>query len=306
MTMISIFTRRIVLLRGGQAGQATLLLAIVAAVILSLVYATVYISHLGAAKVASANASDAIALSAATWEARGLNTIAALNDGILQCFRVIRWTCVIWAALAVAACSGVGMPAFATYTRYAIKTIRSCWKCARELADWSDKVRTATPGLVLAETVSLSKTLKVAGAIHPFDPRGRHDARNTLELHVAPGPPLYLIDALGPIAQVPRRIKKWKWASHVVGQICGVIDGAIRTIIGGDGRPIRMLVPESDLSKRQKVRFAGLTSSTPLPIPDKDWSRDRKFLFVSYAEPYGGTSTEMTWRSRLTEKPEEQ
>src|SRR5512143_1171332 len=110
MTMISIFTRRIILLRNGYAGQATLLLLVVVTAILSLVYATVYISHLGAAKVASSNASDAIVLSAATWEARGLNMIAALNDGILQCFRVIRWTCVVWAALAVAACSGAGMP----------------------------------------------------------------------------------------------------------------------------------------------------------------------------------------------------
>jgi len=305
MTMISIFTRRIILLRSGNAGQASLLLAVVVTAILSLVYATVYISHLGAAKVASANASDAIVLSAATWEARGLNMIAALNDGILQCFRVIRWTCVVWAALAVAACSGVGMPAFAAYSRQAVKMIRSYWKCARELADWSEKVKKATPALALADTVSLSKTLKVTGVIHPFDPRGRHDGRDTLELHVAPGPPLYLIDALGPIAQIPRRIKKWKWASRVVGQICAVIDGAVRTIVGGDGRPIRMLVPESDFPKRQKVRFAGFKSSTALPIPAPDWSRERRFFFESFAEPYGGSATEMNWRSRLTEKSEE-
>lgn len=303
--MISIFTRRIILLRNGYAGQATLLLLVVVTAILSLVYATVYISHLGAAKVASANASDAIVLSAATWEARGLNMIAALNDGILQCFRVIRWTCVVWAALAVAACSGVGMPAFAAYSRQAVKMIRSYWKCARELADWSEKVRKATPALALGDTVSLSKTLKVTGVIHPFDPRGRHDGRDTLELHVAPGPPLYLIDALGPIAQIPRRIKKWKWASRIVGQICAVIDGAVRTIIGGDGRPIRMLVPESDFLTRQKVRFAGFKSSSPLPIPDRDFSREQRFFFESFAEPYGGSATDMTWRSRLTEKSEE-
>lgn len=303
--MIAIFTRRIALLRNGNAGQATLLLAIVATAILSLVYATVYISHLGAAKVASANAADAVALSAATWEARGLNMIAALNDGILQCFRVIRWTCAVWAALAVAACSGVGMPAFASYSRQAIKMIRSYWRCARELADWSARVKTAIPALALVETISLSKTLKVAGTIHPFDPRGPHDGRNTLELHVAPGPPLYLVDALGPIAQVPRRIKKWKWAGRAVGQISAVIDGAIRAIIGGDPRPIRMLVPESDFPKRQKVRFAGFRSSAPLPIPDRDWSRARRFFVESFAEPYGGSATEMTWRSRLTEKPEE-
>ncbi len=304
MTMITFFSRRIVDARNGRAGQATLIFAVVVTAILSLVYATVYVAHLGAAKVASANATDAVALSAATWEARGLNIIAALNDGILQCFRVIRWTCVIWAALAVAACSGAGMPVFAAYSKQAIKTIRTCWRCARELADWAEQVRKATPVLALAETLSLSRSLAVAGVIYPCDPRGRHDADNTLELHVAPGPPLYLIDALGPIAQIPRKIRKWKWASRYVGQICGVIDGAIRTIIGGDGRPVRMLLPEDDLAKRQKVRFSGITTSTPLPIPDRDWSRKRRFAFESYAEPYGGSGTEMTWKSRLTEKPE--
>ncbi len=302
--MISPLTRRIILLRRGNAGQAVLLIAIVIVVVLSLVYATVYVSHLGAAKVAAANASDAIALSAATWEARGLNTIAALNDGILQCFRVIRWTCVVWAALAIAACTGAGMPAFATYSRQAVKTIRACWRCARELADWSERVRKAVPALVLAETVSLTRSLKTTGTIHPFDPRGRHDGENTLELHVAPGPPLYLIDALGPIAQVPRRIKSWKWANHLVGQVCGVIDGAIRTIVAGDPKPIRMLAPESDFAKRQKIRFIGITSSTRLPIPDPEWSQARAFASEAFAEPYGGNATEMKWKSRLTEEQE--
>ncbi len=303
--MISLFTDRIVLVRGGNAGQATLLLAVVVVAILSLVYATVYVTHLGAAKVASANASDTIALSAATWEARGLNVIAALNDGIVQCFRVIRWTCVVWAALAVAACSGAGMPAFATYTRQAIRLIRAYWKCARQLAEWSEQVKKAIPSLVLAEAISLSRSLKVTGTIHPVDPRGRHDADHTLELHVAPGPPLYLLDALGPIADVPRRIRKWKWASHLVGQVCSAIDGAIRAIIGGDGRPIRMLVPEDDFPKRQKVRFAGIVGSSPLPLPDREWGREQKFVAEAFAEPYGGSATEMTWRSRLTGRPEE-
>ncbi len=303
--MISVFTTRIVLLRGGRTGQATLLLAVVVVAILSLVYATIYVTHLGAAKVASANACDSVALSAATWEARGLNVIAALNDGILQCFRVIRWTCAVWAALAVAACTGAGMPAFVAYSKQAIRTIRASWKCARELAEWSEQVRKALPPLVLAETAALSKTLKVSGVLHPFDPRGRHDAENTLELHVAPGPPLQLIDALGPIAEVPRRLRRWKWANHLVGQVCGVIDGAIRTILAGDGRPIRMLLPENDLPRRQKLRFAGVMTSTPLPIPDPDWSGERRFIAEAFAEPYGGSSTEMTWRSRLTERPEE-
>src|SRR4030065_150920 len=98
--------------RRGAYGQAALLLLPTLTAILSVVFAAVYVAHLGVEKIASANAVDAIALSAATWEARGLNLIAAFNDGIQQCFRLIRWTWVFWAAMAIAACTGVGLPAF--------------------------------------------------------------------------------------------------------------------------------------------------------------------------------------------------
>lgn len=302
--MIALFSKQAVLLRRGNAGQATVLLLTAAAAILSVAFASVYVSHLGAEKVAAANAVDAVALSAATWEARGLNMIAALNDGILQCLRVIRWTCIVWAALAVTACFGVGIPAFVAYSRRAIKIIRSYWKCARQLAEWSEKVKEATPYLVLAETVSLSKKLSVVGTLLPLDPRGAHDRENTLELHVAKGPPIHLVDALGPIIEVPGKIGKSRWSKKITRRIIGVVDAAIRAIIGAGGEPIRMLVPESDFAKRQKIRFAGFRSSSPLPIADPAWSAAKRFYSECWAEPHGGGAASMTWRSRLTGKPE--
>jgi hypothetical protein len=301
MASVSLFPRQIASLRRGEAGQAALLLIVSVAAILSLLFATIHVSHLGGEKVAAANAVDAIVLSAATWEARCLNVIAALNDGILQCLRAIRWTCVIWASLAVSALFG-GFPAFAAYSREAPRIIRSYWKCARQLADWAEKVKRAAPYLVLAETAALSKTLNVAGILHPFDPRGPHDGRDTLELHLTFGPPLDLAEALGPIARIRNAIKKMKWAKKVAGRVVSVIDAALRSIAGPGGQSIRLLVPEDDFPVRQKVRFTGSRVADPLPIPYLNWARKERFFHEAHAEPYGGDTTRMTWKSRLIDQ----
>ena len=117
--MIGFFSRQAIQLRAGNRGQATALFLVVVVTLLAVVFASIRLHHVAMARVATADSVDAIALSAATWEARCLNLIAALNDGAIQCFRVIRWTCVVWAALAVAAATGYGAPAFALYTRQA-------------------------------------------------------------------------------------------------------------------------------------------------------------------------------------------
>ncbi|MBI5419159.1 MAG: hypothetical protein HZA60_03625 [Deltaproteobacteria bacterium] len=300
--MISFFSRQIDHRRRGNAGQAAVLFLTTICAILALVFATIHTSHLGLERIAASNAVDAIALSAATWEARGLNLIAALNDGILQCFRVIRWICIVWASLAVAACFGAGMPAFSAYSQRAPRMIRSYWKTAKQLEEWSVKVKNVTPYLVLAETAALAGKLKVTGALYPCNPRGPHDGESTLELHLKPGPPLLLVDALGPITSIPARISKWKWAKKISRTIIAVIDTAIRPILGIGGKPIRMLEPEEDFPRRQNVRFAGYKTVSPLPIPYLNWPAKSRFLMEARGEPFGGGTMEMTWGSRLIEK----
>lgn len=301
--MITLYSRQILHWRKGNVGQAAILLLTTVSAILLLIFSTIYTVHLGAERIASSNAVDAIALSAATWEARGLNLIASLNDGILQCVRAIRAICVVWASLAVAACLGAGLTAFTAYSRRAPGMIRSYWNCARQLAEWADKVKSLTPYLVLAETASLSRKLKVTGLLTPSNPRGAHDGENTLELHLRPGPPLSLADALNPISAIPGKIAKGKWAKNIVRAVTNVINTALRSILKSAGPPIRMLEPEEDFPRRQKVRFSGSRTSSPLPIPyiHRDTQR---FLMEAFAEPYGGNIAEMNWRSRLTDRLE--
>jgi hypothetical protein len=300
--MIGYFSRQAVRLRAGNYGQATALFLVAAATLLAVVFASIRLHHVAAARVSTANSVDAIALSAATWEARCLNLIAALNDGAIQCLRVIRWTCVQWAALAVAAAFGFGAPAFATYTREARRLIAGYWDTAHLLVSWSEKIRKAAPYLVLGEVAALSSRRSIAGILFPPNPRGPHDGRNTLELHLAPGAPIPLTDAIAPISGVLNRLKRIRVLRSAMKTVIALLDTALRGIVGTGKGPIRMLEPETDFPDRQFVRFEGIHTVPDLPIPFLGERGKRRVLEVATAHPYGGGSAEMTWRSRLTER----
>jgi len=296
--MLSLFPRQRLRLRSGCAGQATILLLATVSALLSIGLAALQLQHLGTETVEVTNRIDSIALSAATWEARGLNIIAALNDGILQTLRLIRWTCIVWAALAIAACFGSVGP-FLEYSRRAPGILRNLWDCALQLSRWSGKVRDAIPWLVLQETASLADRFHIRGTLIPMDPRGKHDGKNTLELHIAPGPPITFEEAISPITRIPRKIAKWRWAKRIVRLVTSVIERALRGILGDIPGSIRMLVPEEDLPLRQKVRFAGWRSPSPLPVPFLPLPKSAPIADFAVGEVYGGAAAEMTWKSRL-------
>ena len=302
MTLIGYFSRQAVQLRAGNRGQATALFLVVAATVLVVVFASIRLHHVAVARVSTANSVDAIALSAATWEARCLNLIAALNDGAIQCFRVIRWTCVLWAALALAAAFGFGAPAFVEYTREARRLIAGYWDTAHLLVSWSEKIRKAAPYLVLGEVASLSSRRNVAGILFPPNPRGPHDGKNTLELHLAPGAPISLTETIAPISGVLKQLKRTRFLKSTMKPVIALLDTALRGIVGTGKGPIRMLEPEIDFPDRQFVRFEGIHAVPALPIPFLDEQGKRRVLEEATAQPYGGGSAEMTWRSRLTER----
>jgi len=299
--MIGYFSRQALHARNGNRGQATALFLVVASTLTAMVFVSIALHNASVARVACANAVDAVALNAATWEARCLNMIAALNDGVVQCLRVIRWTAVVWAALAVAAAFGVGLPAFLEYTKYARKLISGYWKTAHQLVVWSEKLRKAAPYLVLAETAALAKKRNVVGVLFPMNPGGPHDGRNTLELHLEPGPPVTLMEAIAPIASTLKRIKKVRILNGTAKKVASFLEEALGAILGGGKGPIRMLVPEPDFPRRQFVRFAGSRTVPRLPIPLLGQKEAGRVFAEAQAEPYGGDSAEMTWKSRLTD-----
>ena len=299
--MIGYFSRQALHARNGNTGQATALFLVVASTLMAMVFVSIALHNISVARVACANAVDAIALNAATWEARCLNMIAALNDGVAQCLRVIRWTCVVWAALAVAAAFGVGLPPFLEYTKYARQLISGYWKTAHQLVEWSEKIRKAAPYLVLGETLALAKKRDVAGVLFPSIPGGPHDGMNTLELHLEPGPPVTLLDAIAPVTTALKKIKKVRILKGAAKKVASFLEEALGAILGGGKGPLRMLVPEPDFPRRQYVRFAGSRTVPSLPVPMLGQKGNKRVFAEAQAEPYGGGSAEMTWKSRLTE-----
>jgi len=298
--MIRYFSRQILHVRNGESGQAMPLFLVVSCTVMTLLFVSIVAHNMAASRVACANAIDAIALNAATWEARCLNMIAALNDGISKCMQVIMWTCVVWAGLAIAAAFGIGAPAFAEYSRYARELISKCWKAAHTLASWSEQIRDLTPYLVLGETIALASKLGVEGILHPFDPRGPHDGTNTLELHLEYGPPIHLTDAFEPIFSALNKLSKVRFPDGTLKAIKNTLNSTINLILGGNNKPIRKLIPEKDFSKRQFVRFVGSRKIQPLPIPFLRNNETERIFDQAQAEPYDGDAESMTWKSRLT------
>jgi hypothetical protein len=300
--MIGYLSRQAIRFRVGDRGQATALFLVVGVTLLVVVFASIRLHHVAVARVATADSVDAIALSAATWEARCLNLIAALNDGAIQCMRVIRWTSAVWAAMAVAAATGYGAPAFAAYTRKARRLIAGYWDTAHLLVSWSEKIRKAAPYLVLADVADLSMRRNVAGVLFPADPRGPHDGKNTLELHLTPGEPVTLQEAMAPIGAALKKLKSNRILKNAAAAVISLLDAAIGAIVGTDKGPIRMLEPEADFPERQFVRFEGIHTVPDLPVPFLDEQRKRRVFEEATAQPYGGGSAVMTWKSRLTER----
>ena len=303
--MIRYFSHQALCIRNGKNGQAIVLFLVVVCTVMTMLFVSIVARNVAASRVACANAIDAIALNAATWEARCLNIIAALNDGISKCMDIILWTCIVWAALAIAAAFGVGAAAFAEYTRYARELISDCWKTAHMLASWSEEIRDLAPYLVLGETIALSSKLGVVGVLQPFNPSGPHDGENTLELHLEYGPPINLTDAFEPIFSALERLNRVRKPDGTLKAIKKTLNNAINLILGGNNKPIHMLIPEKDFSKRQFVYFAGSRKIQQLPIPFLGNTETERIFDQAQAEPYGGGSESMTWKSRLTIKSEE-
>ena len=298
--MIRYFSHQALHVRNRKSGQAMPLFLVVICTVMTLLFVSIVVHNMAASRVACANAIDAIALNAATWEARCLNVIAALNDGISQCMNIILWICATWAVMAGLAAFGVGVPVFNAYTKYAREFISNCWNTAHMLASWSERIRDMAPYLVLGETIALAKKLGVEGILYPLNPRGTHDGTNTLELHLEYGPPINLINAFDPIFSTLSRLDKVRRPDGTLKAIKNVLNSTLNLILGGNNKPIRKLILEKDFPKRQFVRFVGSQQVQPLPIPFLENNETERIFDQAQAEPYDGDSESMTWKSRLT------
>jgi hypothetical protein len=97
-------------------------------------------------------------------------------------------------------------------------------------------------------------------------------------------------------------LKRIRFMKSAMKAVIALLDTALRGIVGTGKGPIRMLEPEKDFPDRQFVRFEGIYTVPALPIPFLGERGKRRVFEEATAQPYGGGSAEMTWRSRLIER----
>ncbi len=85
--MIRVFTRQIERLHS-EEGQALVFVALMGLIIFLFLAMTMNVAHLVNTKIKNQNAADAEALSAAVWQARTLNLVAALNRNMIELWAV--------------------------------------------------------------------------------------------------------------------------------------------------------------------------------------------------------------------------
>jgi hypothetical protein len=110
------------------------------------------------------------------------------------------------------------------------------------------------------------------------------------------------MEAIAPISSVLNQLKKIRFLNSAIKTVIALLDTALRGFVGSSKGPIRMLEPESDFPDRQFVRFEGVHTVPDLPIPFLGEQGKRRVFEEATAQPYGGGTAEMTWRSRLAER----
>ncbi len=110
-----------------------------------------HISTMTVRKIELQNAADASAYSMALIQARALNSIAILNQGISFLKTVVIAIYAVWAALVAASFWGVGLAALSVYSKYAYDVVKALTKLAKAMGWIQDKIVEFTPFLCVAE-----------------------------------------------------------------------------------------------------------------------------------------------------------
>ncbi len=242
--------------------------------------------------------SDAISLSLATVEARGLNTIAYLNVGMVEAVANIRRILLVWAASLGAAISG--HPAyFFTLTRKAPEAIRRLWALGVTYSKTARSVRDRLPPILLAYLGYLLNYYKLSGtALASFPELGKKPS--ALSLLLKDGEPLTLTGIIQEAKSTAnshrsRNFFKKKFARMLRKLFFHTLKKVLR--LRGSIIPQVLM---SNFQERQRVIFTG-THGKRKPFFIQIFEREYSNVAYSAAQPFGGTAKKGTWRSRLIE-----
>jgi len=158
--------------------------ALVLFVLLCFVAVTYNVGSLVHKRISLQNAADASSLSGATWEAKGLNLIASLNQGIVTMFGIMTGYVVVTGV------SAFVMPALSSQMiQCAPDVLITLYTIAGEMAKLEKKIVEVTPYLVDAEALRIANANSPRAVVlpYPFIPGDPHKKASNLGLHVRKG-----------------------------------------------------------------------------------------------------------------------
>lgn len=171
-------------LRSDEGGQVIVFSALILFVLVCVLVVTFDVGSLVHKRISLQNAADASAVSGAAWEARGLNLIASLNQGIVTMFGIMT------AYVVVTGISAYCFPALGSQlVRCAPDVLITLYTIAGEMAKIEKKVVSVTPYLTEGEAVRIADadSPRAVAVPYPFIPGNPHDRQENLGLHVRKG-----------------------------------------------------------------------------------------------------------------------
>lgn len=184
------------------------------------------------------NSADSSAMAGASWEAKGLNIISALNTGMVIAVSIIVVEIMILIAL-TSLCfltwwAGGGTCGLITpWADFMEKTIPKLWKSAKEMERIGDKVVKFFPYIVIGETLRVATINPIVSIpiLYPFVPGDFDDPPEgkRVMLHVGKGSFDDIAEATGKfVEKVVRKI-----TSYAVGDLIGGTIGKVMGVTAG-------------------------------------------------------------------------
>jgi len=243
------------------------------------------------------NSGDAIALSLSTVEARGMNAVAFLNEGMFTAVGHIRTILVAWIASIGVALSGHIAP-FLRLTRRAPGTIRKLWAEGVTLSKVARKIRKTYPGILHGYTISLMRYYSVKGVVTQQRRKVKNGKTHTLSLEVKDGKPLELLSIVRE-AKGSMRVKRPRnpFKRHLFKFLMRNFSGALKKALRLKGKIIPQVVKESS-SSGETIIFLGSHGTKEtyfrslFPYSYKNVTRGTALVT-------GGSYRRATWTSRL-------
>jgi hypothetical protein len=180
------------------------------------------------------NSADSSAMAGASWEAKGLNLLSALNTGMVIAVSIIVVEIMVMIAL-TSLCfltwwaGGGACDLIPSWAEFMEKTIPKLWKSAKEMERIGDRIVKFFPFLVIGETLRVASVNPIVSVpvLYPFIPGEFEDPPEgrKVMLHVEKGSFDDIAESTG------RFVEKIvsKLSSYAVGDLLG---GAIGKVIG--------------------------------------------------------------------------